>query len=108
MQCDANHYQSGDVVPKRPGFTLIEVILAVCIIVLALVPLLGLHLQCIQTQDVARALSRATVLASNQLVNLATDKDLKTGSYHGSIDDDRYPILFGKKILGQSIAAVIS
>jgi hypothetical protein len=94
MQRNTNHYQSVRLCRRVPGFTLIEVILAVCIILLALVPLLHLHVKCIQTHDVARALSKATVLASNQLVNLTTDKELKTGSYQGSIDDDQHDIVY--------------
>jgi len=94
MQGDMNNYASINKVRRTQGFTLIEVILAISIILLALVPLLHLHVRCIQTYDIARRLSKATNLADEQLAKLIIDTDLRIGTYGGRIDDDRYDIVY--------------
>jgi len=89
-----NNYASINEVRRTQGFTLIEVVLAVSIVLLALVPLLHLHVRCIQTHDIARRLSKATILADGQMAKLIIDKDLRIGSYRGRIDDDQYDIVY--------------
>ena len=58
---NASIYKGG----RAQGFTLLETVLAVAIILLALVPLLHLHVRCIQTCEIAMRLSKATVLADD-------------------------------------------
>ena len=89
-----NNYTSINEARRTQGFTLIEVILAVSIVLLALVPLLHLHVRCIHTYDIARRLSKATILADEQMAKLIIDKDLRIGSYRGRIDDDQYDIVY--------------
>jgi Tfp pilus assembly protein PilV len=86
--------------PARPsrdlqsGFTLIEVALAVCIVLLALVPLLKLHVTCLRTHDVAMQLSRATLLANAQLTELTIREDLSPGRHRGHFDNNSQDRIF--------------
>ena len=79
---------------RAQAFTLLETVLAVSIILLALVPLLHLHVRCIQTCEIAMRLSKATVLADEQLAKLTADSNLSTGTYRGRIDDERQDIVY--------------
>ena len=68
------------------GMTLLEVMVAVAIILLALVPLLQLQVRSLRMRHLADQMVRATNLAQQQLTELSAQSDLRSGRYQGSID----------------------
>ena len=94
MQARANNDVSVTKRRRIRAFTLLETVLAVSIILLALVPLLHLHLRCLQNCEIAMRISRAAVLADEQMAILKADRDLKISTYRGRIDDERRNIVY--------------
>lgn len=71
--------------PPPRGMTLLEVMVAVAIILLALVPLLQLQVRSLRMRHLADQMACATNLAQQQLTELSTQNDLRMGHYQGNL-----------------------
>jgi prepilin-type N-terminal cleavage/methylation domain-containing protein len=76
------------------GFTLIEVLIALAITVIGLVPLLHLLTASILMTDSAWNLSQATRIGNTRLVEIVSQNDLKIGTERGSIESKSKEIVF--------------
>ena len=72
----------------RPGFTLIEVLLALAVLSISLVTLLGLQVASIGLVDHAQRLTRATLIAQSRMAETLGGRDFSLGSDYGSVEDD--------------------
>ena len=69
---------------RRPrGFSLLEVMLAIVVILLGLVPLLHLMVKCMHMHHVAERLTQGTIMAESQLSELLAKSDLAEGHHQG-------------------------
>ena len=68
----------------RPrGFSLLEVMLAIVVILLGLVPLLHLMVKCLHMHHVAESLTQGTLMAESQLSELLAKSTLAEGHHQG-------------------------
>jgi len=79
--------------PTR-GFTLIEVLIALAITVIGLVPLLHLLTASILMTDSAWNLSQATLIGNARLTEVISQNDLKIGAEKGSVEIREKEIAF--------------
>lgn len=75
---------------KSPGFTLLEVMIALGVLATTLVVLLGLRNRDIQIQSYARELTEATLLARNLAFQAEQQEDLMLGYTEGDFGEG-YP-----------------
>ena len=73
---------------RSRGFTLLEVMLAICVILLGLVPLLNLLVRCIHVHQVAESLTQGTLMAESQLSELLAKSSLTEGHYQGRCEQE--------------------
>jgi prepilin-type N-terminal cleavage/methylation domain-containing protein len=76
------------------GFTLIEVLIALAIMVIGLVPLLHLLTTSILMTDSAWNLSQATLIGNSKLVEVISQNDLSIGLKKGSVEIKEKEIIF--------------
>ena len=76
------------------GFTLIEVLIALTITVIGLVPLLHLLTTSILVTDSAWNLSQATLIGNARLAEVISQNDLEIGTERGSIESKDKEIVF--------------
>jgi prepilin-type N-terminal cleavage/methylation domain-containing protein len=76
------------------GFTLIEVLIALAITIIGLVPLLHLLTNSILVADSAWNLSQATLIANAKLAEVAAQDDLKSGKEEGIIESTEKEMVF--------------
>lgn len=76
------------------AFTLIEVLIALAIIVIGLVPLLHLLTVSILITDSAWNLSQATLIGNARLAEVISQNDLKIGAEKGSVEIREKEIVF--------------
>jgi general secretion pathway protein I len=69
------------------GFTLLEVLVAVAVVAIALVPLLRLHLLSLDATVRAQDLTTAVLLAQGKLATMAPGPTLQTGEEEGAFED---------------------
>ena len=65
------------------GFSLLEVMLAIMVILLGLVPLLHLMVKCMHMHHVAESLTQGTLVAESQLSELLAESTLAEGHHQG-------------------------
>ena len=82
---------------KNRGFTLIEVLIALAITVIGLVPLLHLLTTSIFVTDSAWNLSQATLLGNAKLAEVISQDDIKVGTKKGSIESEGKEMAFDWK-----------
>jgi len=70
-----------------PGFTLIEILVALCVVLISLVPLIRLHVLSIRQIDSGMLLARATLLANAKLAEIVAQRDPAFGKAEGRFDD---------------------
>ena len=75
---------------KSPGFTLLEVMIAMGVLATTLVVLLGLRNNDIQIQSYARELTQATLMARNLVFQAEQQEELMLGYTEGDFGAD-YP-----------------
>jgi prepilin-type N-terminal cleavage/methylation domain-containing protein len=76
------------------GFTLIEVLIALAITVIGLVPLLHLLTVSILMTDSAWNLSQATLIGNARLAEVISQNDLKIGTEKGSVEIREKEVVF--------------
>ncbi len=76
------------------GFTLIEVLIALAITVIGLVPLLHLLTTSILMADSAWNLSQATLIGNSRLAEVISQNDLEIGTEKGSVELREKEIVF--------------
>ena len=76
------------------AFTLIEVLIALAITLIGLVPLLHLLTTSILMTDSAWNLSQATLIGNARLAEVISQKDLKVGTDKGSVESREKEIIF--------------
>jgi general secretion pathway protein I len=72
---------------SSPGFTLIEVLVALCIMLIALVPLIQLHVASIRSIEVSSRMAAATVLANTLLAEILMKDVPEVGESSGRVED---------------------
>ena len=76
------------------GFTLIEVLIALAVTVIGLVPLLHLLTSSILMTDSAWNLSQATLIANARIAEVISQNDIKIGTEKGSVECREKEIVF--------------
>ncbi len=79
---------------KISAFTLIEVLIALAITVIGLVPLLHLLTTSILMTDSAWNLTQATLIGNAKLAEVITENDLEIGIDQGSVESQEKEIVF--------------
>lgn len=79
---------------KVGAFTLIEVLIALAVTVIGLVPLLHLLTTSILMTDSAWNLSQATLIGNSRLVEVITENNLEIGTDRGSVESQEKEIVF--------------
>lgn len=82
---------------KIDAFTLIEVLIALAITLIGLVPLLHLLTTSILMADSAWNLSQATLIGNSRLVEVITENNLEIGTDKGSVESQEKEIVFDWK-----------
>jgi type II secretion system protein I len=76
------------------GFTLVEILVALCIILIALVPLIRLHILSIRHTDASMLMARAALLANAKLAEIVAQDDPEIGEENGRFDDAHRGVVF--------------
>lgn len=76
------------------GFTFIEILVALCIVLIALVPLIRLHVVSIFQVDAATHLARATFLANAKLAEVVASNVVESGRSQGRVSDADLHVVF--------------
>ena len=74
---------------RGPGFTFLEVLIALCILLIALVPLIQLHVTSIRLIDSSSRAARATLLANAKLAEITATETPELGRANGRIEESR-------------------
>lgn len=74
---------------KASGFTFLEVLIALCIVLIALAPLLQLHITSIRMIDASSRMARATLLANAKLAEIVSMDAPDTGRSDGRVEEER-------------------
>jgi len=82
---------------KIDAFTLIEVLIALAITLIGLVPLLHLLTTSILMADSAWNLSQATLIGNSKLTEVITENNLEIGTDKGSVESQEKEIVFDWK-----------
>ena len=69
------------------GFTLMEILVALCVVLLAIVPLIRLHCLSMAQLDSGRQMARATLLANARLAEIIAGDVPELGTSKGSVED---------------------
>jgi len=69
------------------GFTFLEILIALCIVLLALVPLIHLHVASIRMIDASAHMAKATLLANDRLATTLTQERPDLGKSGGRVED---------------------
>ena len=85
-------------IPSRgagsPGFTLIEILVALCVVLIALVPLIRMHVLSIRQIDAGMLTARATLLANAKLAEMVAQKKPAFGKAEGRFDEAHQGVVF--------------
>lgn len=76
---------------KQRGFTLMEVMVALAILAIALVTIFSHQATSIDLGNEARILTKATLLARQQMAEVIAQERLGTGDYEGEVQDSVPP-----------------
>ena len=79
---------------KNDAFTLIEVLIALAITLIGLVPLLHLLTTSILMADSAWNLSQATLIGNSKLTEVIAENNLEIGIDQGSVESEEKEIVF--------------
>ena len=79
---------------KINAFTLVEVLIALAVTVIGLVPLLHLLTTSILMADSAWNLSQATLIGNAKLAEVITENNLEIGTDQGSVESQENEIVF--------------
>jgi prepilin-type N-terminal cleavage/methylation domain-containing protein len=79
---------------KTKGFTLIEVLIALAITVIGLVPLIHLLTNSIFMTDSAWNLSQATLIGNAKLAEVVAQDDIKIGTDKGNVESEEKEMAF--------------
>lgn len=82
-------HRNQGILPRRHplGFTFVEILVALCVVLIALVPLIHLHVLSIRQVDAATRVARATLLADAKLAEAAVQDVMEFGRSQGRVDD---------------------
>lgn len=69
------------------GFTFLEILIALCVVLIALVPLIRLHVTSMRMIDAGAHRARATLLANDRLAEMMTLEKLDVGKANGRVED---------------------
>ena len=78
----------------RKGFTLIEILVALCVVLIALVPLIRMHVLSVRQIDAGMLTARATFLANAKMAELVAQKRPAFGKAEGRFDELHQGIAF--------------
>ena len=81
-----SHNTSGEHEPS--GFTLMEILVALCIVLIALVPLIHLHVTSIRMIDSGSHMARATLVAGDRLAEILARDVPELGKSSGRVKDE--------------------
>jgi general secretion pathway protein I len=91
-----------------PGFTLLEVMVAVAILAMVVVSLLGLRNRSIEDVQLAERITTATLLAKRVMAEtLLPDTKLAPMEDAGTFDDERFQDYSWKKVISETQIPVI-
>lgn len=69
------------------GFTFLEILIALCVVLIALVPLIHLHVASIRMIDSSSHMARATLLANDRLAEILAREAPDLGKSGGRVED---------------------
>lgn len=73
---------------ERPGFTFMEILVALCIVLIALVPLIHLHVTSIHMIDFGSHMARATLVANDRLAEILARDVPELGKSTGRVEEE--------------------
>ena len=79
---------------KLWAFTLLEVLLALSIVIIGLVPLLNLLVKSISVVDSSQCLSQATLIGSAKLAEAVSKSPLEVGNDNGCVENEGNDLVF--------------
>jgi len=79
---------------SRKGFTLIEILVALCVVLIALVPLIRMHVLSVRQIDAGMLMAKATLLANAKMAELVAQKRPAFGKAEGRFDEAHQGIAF--------------
>ncbi len=79
---------------EPPGFTLMEVLVALCIVLIALVPLIHLHVASIRMIDSGSHMARATLVAGDRLAEILARDVPELGKSSGHVKDETRDVVY--------------
>lgn len=85
-----SHNTSGSTIGTRgrSGFTFLEILVALCIVLIALVPLIHLHVGSIRMIDSGSHIAKATLLANDRLAEILARNVPELGKSSGRMEDE--------------------
>jgi Tfp pilus assembly protein PilV len=69
------------------GFTFLEIVIALCVVLIALVPLIHLHVASIRTIDSSSHMAKAALLANDRLAEILAQETPDLGKSGGRVED---------------------
>lgn len=76
------------------GFTFVEILVALSVVLIALVPLIRLHVVSIRQIDSAARVAKATLLANAKLAEATAQEVVELGKSRGRVDDGDLGVTF--------------
>ena len=76
------------------GFTFVEILVALSVVLIALVPLIRLHVVSIRQIDSAARVAKATLLANARLAEATAQEVVELGKSRGRVDDGDLGVTF--------------
>jgi type II secretion system protein I len=77
-----------------PGFTFLEILVALCIVLIALVPLIHLHVTSVHTIDFSSHMARATLVANDRLAEILARDRPELGRSSGRVEDETRDVVY--------------
>ncbi len=91
-----SHNMSGTTLSQREplGFTFMEILVALCIVLIALVPLIHLHVISIHMIDSGSRMAKATLVANDRLAEILARDIPELGKSSGRVEEETRGIVY--------------
>jgi hypothetical protein len=79
---------------RHSGFTFMEVLVTLCIVLISLVPLIHLHVVSVHMADSSSHMARATLLANSQLAEILARDVPELGKSSGRVEEETGGVVY--------------
>jgi len=87
MYCSRSRCVTPSTVRGSRGFTFLEILIALCVVLLALVPLMRLQVVSVRMMDTSSRRARAVLLANDKLAEIMAQEATDLGTSNGRMED---------------------